>query len=277
MRAPGQKEICRTGFKPDHTGGREEKSFRRGQMGTETNSHQLTITQKLPTLAHMNRLASRYSSALFLLCHLFGAGIAHAASSGTVVAWGFNGYGQTTIPIAAQSGITAIGSGGYHTVALKIDGSVVAWGWGDYGQILVPVTAQSGVKAVAAGGSHTVALKSNGSVVAWGDNTYGQTTVPVAAQNGVAAIAAGEGHTVALNTNGAVVAWGRNNYGQATVPVEAQSGVAAIATKYLHTVALKTNGLSWRVGIQRPRPSCGARRLKRCNSNCGGKRSHRSS
>ena len=69
--------------------------------------------------------------------------------------------------------------------------------------------AQSGVTAIAAGDYHTVALKSDGTVVAWGDNGYGQTTVPVAAQSGVTAIAAGGYHTVALKNDGTVVAWGR--------------------------------------------------------------------
>jgi hypothetical protein len=39
-------------------------------------------------------------------------------NDGSVVAWGNNGLGQTTVPVAAQSGVTAITAGGYHTVAL---------------------------------------------------------------------------------------------------------------------------------------------------------------
>ena len=45
---------------------------------------------------------------------------------GAVVAWGSNGFGQTTVPVAAQSGVVAIAAGNQHTVALKNDGSVVA-------------------------------------------------------------------------------------------------------------------------------------------------------
>jgi alpha-tubulin suppressor-like RCC1 family protein len=65
---------------------------------------------------------------LILIATWLGAGAAQAQSPGSVVAWGYNGYGQTTVPIAAQSEVTAIAAGSHHTVALRNDGSVVAWG-----------------------------------------------------------------------------------------------------------------------------------------------------
>ena len=43
-------------------------------------------------------------------------------------------------------------------MALKTNGLIVAWGDNSSGQIIVPVAAQSGVTAIAAGGGHTVAL-----------------------------------------------------------------------------------------------------------------------
>ncbi len=176
------------------------------------------------------------------LALVFGSLAVNPITPGAVVAWGNNNYGQTTVPVAAQSGVVAIAAGGSeyggHTVALKTDGSVVAWGENDYGQTTVPVAAQSGVTAIAAGAGHTVALKNDGSVLAWGRNFEGQTNVPVAAQSGVTAIAAGRVYTVALKTDGSVVAWG-SYY---TVPGEAQSGVMAIAAGRNHTVALKNNG-----------------------------------
>ena len=90
---------------------------------------------------------------LLLLCAWPRDSIAQMAMAGSVVAWGDNDFGQTTVPFAAQSGVTAIATGDYHTVALKHDGSVVAWGDNgyDYGQTTVPVAAQSGVTAIAAG------------------------------------------------------------------------------------------------------------------------------
>jgi hypothetical protein len=171
---------------------------------------------------------------------------AQIAEGGTVVAWGAGTvntgkdphFGQTTVPVAARSGVTAIAAGERHSVALKSDGTVVAWGANNYGQTNVPVAAQSGVTAIAGGPWHTAALKSNGTVVAWGNNEFGQTTVPVAAQSRVTAIAVGGGHTVALKSDGTVVAWGWNIFGQTNVP-ENLSGVTAIAAGDAHTVALK--------------------------------------
>lgn len=55
-------------------------------------------------------------------------------ADGTVVAVGWNEYGQCNL--AGWTGIVAIAAGtaGNHTVALKADGTVVAVGSNDYGQ-----------------------------------------------------------------------------------------------------------------------------------------------
>jgi hypothetical protein len=58
---------------------------------------------------------------LALLASLIAAGGVRAASLGTVVTWGYNRYGQTTVP-TEPTGVTAIAAGGYHTVALKQGG-----------------------------------------------------------------------------------------------------------------------------------------------------------
>lgn len=85
--------------------------------------------------------------------------------------------------------MTAIASGGGHTVALKLDGTVWAWGSNGLGQLgdgtrtnrrtPVQVVTSSGVPlngAVAIGGgmNHSAVLKSDGTVWTWGFKSSGQ-------------------------------------------------------------------------------------------------------
>src|SRR5262245_36944705 len=71
---------------------------------------------------------------------VIGAGEYHSIglkSDDTVIGWGWNGEGQTTIP-GGLSDVTQIAAGGYHNLALKSDGTVVAWGYNNDGQTTVP-------------------------------------------------------------------------------------------------------------------------------------------
>ena len=70
-------------------------------------------------------------------------------SDGTVVAWGYNYYGQTNVP-SGLTNVVAIAGGYYHSLALKSDGTVVAWGYNDYGQTNVP-SGLTNVVAIAGG------------------------------------------------------------------------------------------------------------------------------
>ena len=133
---------------------------------------------------------------LTLLLAAYLSFLPEVAISGSVVAWGDNYYGQTTVPVVAQSGVTAIAAGWVHSLALK-DGTVIAGGYNYWGQTTLPAEAQSGVAAIAAGYEHSLALK-DGKVLAWGRNDHGQSTVPAEAQSGVTAIAAGGYHCLAL-------------------------------------------------------------------------------
>ena len=56
---------------------------------------------------------------------------------GTVLAWGYNDYGQTTVP-AGLNNVTAIATGYVHGLALKADGTVIAWGNNGHGEATVP-------------------------------------------------------------------------------------------------------------------------------------------
>ena len=94
-------------------------------------------------------------------------------SDGTVVATGYNDYGQCDV--SGWRDIVAVSTGSLHTVGLKSDGTVVAMGYNDYGRC--DVSGWRDIVAVSAGGRHTVGLKSDGTVVVTGDNEYGQCDV----------------------------------------------------------------------------------------------------
>ncbi|AKC82073.1 hypothetical protein IMCC26134_03475 [Verrucomicrobia bacterium IMCC26134] len=163
------------------------------------------------------------------------AGLNHSLalrSDGTVVAWGQNTYGQTTIPLGL-SNVVAISAGKIHSLALCGDGTVVAWGFGGDGQ--TNTAGFSNVVAISAGGSYSLALRSDGTVVG-----SGYTTIPPGLSN-VVAIAAGLDHSLALRSDGTVAAWGTNTSGQTTVP-PGLSNVVAIAAGWSHSLALRSDG-----------------------------------
>ncbi len=165
------------------------------------------------------------------------AGVYHTVGlkeDGTVVAVGYNGYGQ--LNVSAWTNIKAIAAGMYNTVGLKEDGTVVAVGYNGYGQL--NVSAWTNIKAVSAGVYHTVGLKEDGTVVAVGNNVFGQLNI--SAWTNIKAIAAGAYHTVGLKDDGTVVAAGYNGFGQ--LNVSAWTNIKAIATAWYHTVGLKDDG-----------------------------------
>ena len=47
--------------------------------------------------------------------------------AGSIVAWGYNAYGQCDVP-APNTDFVAIAGGYYHSLGLKADGSIVVWG-----------------------------------------------------------------------------------------------------------------------------------------------------
>jgi alpha-tubulin suppressor-like RCC1 family protein/sugar lactone lactonase YvrE len=64
---------------------------------------------------------------------------------GGVLAWGWNGVGQlgdgtTTdrwapVAVSGLEGVTEVGAGAYHSLAVRNDGTVRAWGWNPLGQL----------------------------------------------------------------------------------------------------------------------------------------------
>ena len=163
-------------------------------------------------------------------------------ADGRLLAWGDNTYGQCTVPAAALSGARAFSAGYQHSVAIKADGGVIGWGESTLGQTTIPANVQSGASTLSSGLDHSLALMSGGFVRAWGWTSNGAVSVPVAAESHIAAVAAGGEHDLALDDYGAVLGWGGNDYGQIDIPPAARSGVTAIAAGFLHSLALKNDG-----------------------------------
>ena len=208
-----------------------------GQLGngTTTNSN-APVLVTLPSGTTVTAIAAGANHSLAL------------TSTGQVLAWGWNAFGQlgngTTVdsrtPVAVSQivAFTAIAGGADHSLALTSTGQVAAWGYNRDGELgnnsntdsSVPVLAglPSGITAtaLAGGGQHSLALTSAGQVLAWGNNQYGQlgngtttsgsTPVQVTLPSGttVTAVAAGYGHSLAVTSTRQVMAWGYNKYGQ---------------------------------------------------------------
>lgn len=80
-------------------------------------------------------------------------------NDGTVVAWGFNGAGQTDVPVGL-SGVTSISAGDNHTAARLGNGTVVVWGDDTHAQMSGQPAGLSRIQQVAIGStsSHLVTL-----------------------------------------------------------------------------------------------------------------------
>jgi Concanavalin A-like lectin/glucanases superfamily/Bacterial Ig domain/FG-GAP-like repeat/Regulator of chromosome condensation (RCC1) repeat/Immunoglobulin domain/IPT/TIG domain len=160
-------------------------------------------------------------------------------ADGTVAAWGYNDGGATNIP-AGLSGLAAISAADTYNLTLRSNGTVVAWG--AYGTDW-HVSSLSNVTAIAAGWYHWMALKADGTFETWGVGTasYSPTNVPPGVSSNIKAIAAGIEFSMVLKSNRTVVAWGWNNWGETNVPPDL-TNVIAIAAGYYHGLALKADG-----------------------------------
>ena len=123
----------------------------------------------------MEATLGNVAATVVLLCLLAAPSAQAGCQPGSVIGWGWNGYGQINAP-AGVTNTVAVAAGGYHSLALKADGTVMAWGANAYGQTNVPA-GLTNVAAIAAGFEHNLGLRDDGSVVAWGNNSEGQTNV----------------------------------------------------------------------------------------------------
>jgi alpha-tubulin suppressor-like RCC1 family protein len=151
------------------------------------------------------------------------------------------GNGWNVVP--GLTGIVAIASGSYHSLALKNDGTVWAWNLEADPRVPVRIPNLTGVKAISARWQGlALALKDDGTVWAW-EPLYFQNAQPRSVKDltGVVAIA----WDLALKANGTVWTVGWNNNEPVATGVSALTGVVAIAAD----LALKGDGTVWNYNI----------------------------
>jgi autotransporter-associated beta strand protein len=183
-------------------------------------------------------LSARWLDSLLAGSLLFLAANGAQAAAGTVVAWGYNLYGETNVP-QGLTGVSTISAGAYHSVALESNGTIVAWGYDDDFETNVP-PGLTNVSVISAGDYFTLALQTNGVVSGWGSDVDGQTSPPPGLLPATA-IAAGGYHGLVLQSNGTVAAWGLNSDQETNVPA-GLSNVVAIAAGDYHSIALRNDG-----------------------------------
>jgi alpha-tubulin suppressor-like RCC1 family protein len=160
-------------------------------------------------------------------------------TGGDLYAWGQNLNGETDIPVAARTGIKAIGAGARFAFAIKdSDGSIIGWGKNSKGEL--PGPALTDVVQIDGGDFHVVAVKGDGTVASWGSNSEGQATVPPGL-TGVVQVSAGKNHSLALLSTGRVVGWGSNSMGQLTIPSTAVDLVSVSAGREC-SLAIRSDG-----------------------------------
>ena len=156
-------------------------------------------------------------------------------SNGTVVSWGWNRWGESTVPSFGVLTCTAIDSSKAnlsaptdmgHSLFLMSNGTVLCAG--NNVKLQAPTTPQTaGVgrtyTKIAAGGKHSIALRDNGTVACWGDNFFGQAPPAGQVATTHTHIDAGLYHSAARKSDGSIVVWGPTlgtiGYDVLTVPV----------------------------------------------------------
>lgn len=153
----------------------------------------------------------------------------------TVVAWGGNFWGQSTVPDGLTD-VVAVEAGNDFSLALKANGTIVGWGSNTYGKA---ASALTDAVAIAAGTDFSMALRSNGTVVVWGYQALDYKQPPAGLDH-VIAIAAGYTQCLALRDDGTGVAWGDSANGLDQMPTGITDAVGIAAGSYTDYVLRAT-------------------------------------
>jgi alpha-tubulin suppressor-like RCC1 family protein len=180
------------------------------------------------------------------------------ASTGAVVSWGRNHYGQLGLGTLEDKlsprrvelqPVRTVATGDGVSAAINAAGELFVWGRNGSGQLPVKGNAASKrqvltptrsaitsrVAAVDAGLRHLVVLTEDGDLLEFGTDSGGITVdhrVTISPGAGrVRSVSAGEDHTLALTTQGVVLAWGANDLGQIGIGEPGRSQVPVTAVE----------------------------------------------
>ena len=166
-------------------------------------------------------------------------------SSGPLLCWGADGYGQlgdgqsidraTTAPVFGDTDWQTISTGSDHACAIAADRTAWCWGHNAVGAVgdstttdrAVPTAVTGGIvfAELAAGGAHTCGVTPSGAAYCWGRNTQGQTgsslpdsvvVTPASVSGGTMflQVTAGTNHSCGIATDSLAYCWGANGNGQ---------------------------------------------------------------
>ena len=152
---------------------------------------------------------------------------------GTVVAWGSNAKGQTTVPTSATN-VVAIAAGWDSSLALKSDGTLVTWGTNTIGGNLIYIPPNlTNVVTITAGDANGIAITADHHVRLLGATNIFDSVIPAALKTPIG-VSRGSSDNVAFDAAGALFDWGFD-------PTPTRGGwtnIVAIASGQAHNVAV---------------------------------------
>lgn len=167
--------------------------------------------------------------------------------SRTVVCWGNNTYGQSSVPPLVDP--LKVAAGGYHTCALDQTApdlvEVRCWGRDNFGQIsTAPTTLEQPVNLVSSiSGNSSCVMDETASgpqLICWGQYNNGNTAIPTGLTSSAGALALGSEHGC-ISDNGNQYCWGLNDDGQAP-PGPTPTTAVQFSLGGFHSCALEVTG-----------------------------------